>query len=152
MTRVHKLIVLTAGLSCLALAACAGKKDVSPVDKERQAFEDLRSEIRDAVDDPAREARALSLVDELVGDLDTLRATITERRTRFRQLNANYDTPRAEFDAYVEQIRRELQSNRSAATNAHRRFVAVLTPDELKQIAKAQSRAMKDAIRALQST
>jgi hypothetical protein len=48
-----------------AFGGCASKDDVSPADVEKQAFEDLRSEIRAVIDDPAREGEAIILVDEL---------------------------------------------------------------------------------------
>ena len=37
-----------------AFAGCGGKDAIAPIEVERQAFEDLRTEIRKAIDDPAR--------------------------------------------------------------------------------------------------
>ena len=50
---------------------------MSPVDIEKLAFEDLCSEIREVIDDPARESEALALVDSLVDDLASLREKIS---------------------------------------------------------------------------
>ncbi len=48
----HWKYVLLFAVIVSAIAGCAGKDDVSPVDVEKQAFEDLRSEIREVIDDP----------------------------------------------------------------------------------------------------
>ena len=63
-------IILFFGIICaLLLAACAGKDEIAPADVEKQAFEDLRTAVRDAVDDPDREAEAVRLVNQLERDL-----------------------------------------------------------------------------------
>ena len=83
------------------VAGCAGKDDISPTDAEKQALEDLRTEIREAIDDPAREDEAIALVKSFVVDLGNLREKVSERRMRVRELNADYDTTRAEFEAFL---------------------------------------------------
>ncbi len=42
------------------IAGCAGSDKLSPADVEAQAFEDLRNEIREAIDDPARVIKAIA--------------------------------------------------------------------------------------------
>jgi len=130
---------------------CGGKEVVLPVDVEKQAFEDLRSEIREAIEDPAREAEAIALVDELAEDLYALRDKISARQQRFRQLHANYDTPRAEFDAFFKQINTEIQSNQKRVTENHRALLATTTPEEWLAISKARTQAMVAAIESLQA-
>ena len=72
-------------LLCIVIAllvvACA-KDDVAPVVVEKQAFEDLRTEIREAIDDPAREAETIRLVGVLEEDLAAIRRSITARKGR----------------------------------------------------------------------
>ena len=67
-----KSALLFAAIAC-AFAGCGGKDAVAPIEVKKQAFEDLRSEIREVIDDPAREAEAITLVDALAEDLNTLR-------------------------------------------------------------------------------
>jgi hypothetical protein len=71
---------------------------VAPVDVEKQVFEDLRVDVREAITNPAREAEAIRLVVILEQDLANLRAKLTARKNRVRELNANYDTSRVDFD------------------------------------------------------
>ncbi len=67
-----KSAMLFAAIACV-FSGCGGKDAVAAIEVEKQAFEDLRTEIRGAIDDPAREAEAIALVDLLVDDLDNLR-------------------------------------------------------------------------------
>lgn len=56
----HLLLLLAvAGI----VASCNDKDVVAPADIEAQAFVDLGVEVREAIDDASREARALSVVD-----------------------------------------------------------------------------------------
>ena len=95
----HLIAILS--LLAMAIAGCAGKSNVSLVDLEKQAFDDLRAEIRSAINDEEREVKAIAIVDELAEELKSLRRKKTERRENGRKLHTNYDTTRAEFDAFL---------------------------------------------------
>ncbi len=147
----HWKCVLLFAVIVSAIAGCAGKDNVSPVDVEKQAFEDLRSEIREVIDDPAREAEAIALVESLVDELDSLREKISARRKRVSQLNADYDTTRADFEAFFDQVDKEIQSNKRQVSEKQRALFAITTPDERSAISKAHSKAMDAAIRNIQA-
>ncbi len=144
----------TALLLCIAVAslvvACA-KDDVAPVDVEKQAFDDLRTEIREAIDDPAREAEAIRIVGVLEEDLADLRSSITARKARARDLNANYDTSRAEFEAFFAKIEAEVRDNQQRVSKTHRALLATATAEERSTVAKSHTKAMNAAITSLQS-
>jgi len=142
--------MLFAAIAC-AFAGCASKDDVSPADVEKQAFEDLRTEIRAVIDDPAREGEAITLVDELSEDLNTLRETIAKRRQRVRELNADYDTARADFEAFFDQVDRQIRWNKRQVSEKHLEFLAIMTPAERSAIAKTHSKARDAAIRNIQA-
>lgn len=145
-----KSAMLFAAVAC-AFAGCASKDDVSPGDVKKQAFEDLRSEIRAVIDDPANEREAITLVDELSEDLNTLREKISERRQQVRELNADYDISRADFEAFFDQVDREIKSNKRQMSEKQRALFAILTPDERSAISKAHTKAMAAAIRNIQA-
>ena len=130
------------------LGGCAGKGDVAPVEVEKQAFEDLRTEIREVIDDPARAAEAIALAKEL----DELRERVADRKKRIRQLNADYDTSRTEFEAFFEKVNVEIRSNRQRAADSHRALRASTTAEEWSQISKARTKAMNSLIRSMQTT
>ena len=133
------------------LGGCVAKDDVAPVDVEKQAFDDLRTEIREAVDDPAREAEAIAQVDALVKELDELRERVADRKKRIRQLNADYDTSRADFEKFFEKVNMEIRSNRQRVGDSHRALRASATPEEWSQISKARTKAMNSLIRSMQT-
>jgi len=134
-----------------AFAGCASKDDVSPADVEKQAFEDLRSEIRAVIDDPAREGEAIVLVNELSEDLNALRETIAKRRQRVRELNADYDTTRADFETFFDRVDRQIRWNKRQVSEKHLEFLAIMTPAERSAMAKTHSKARDAAIRNIQA-
>ena len=138
---------------CLALvlSACAGKDDVAPDDVEKQAFEDLREQIRDTIADSAREAEAIRLVTALESDLEALRESVAERKSKARELNANYDTPRADFEAFLDKQTEEIKANRERISRTHQALLATITSEEREAIDKARTNAMSTAIASIQS-
>ena len=133
------------------IAGCSGKDKLSPADAEAQAFENLRSEIREAIDDPAREGKAIALVDSLADDLDSLREVIAARKKRVRQLNADYESTRADFNAFLEQIKSEIRSNKRQVWERYSALLSVTTPEEQSALLKVHSRAINVAFRHIQS-
>lgn len=144
------LITISALLAML-FAGCAGKRDVNPVDVEKQAFDDLRAEIRLAIDDAERETRAIELVDVLADELESLRRLKLERQEQGRKLNANYDTTRSEFDAFVNSSNVAIRLNRQRILEKRGAFIATTTPDEWNQIFDARTDAISAAIKSTQS-
>ena len=83
----YKSMLSIAATACL-LFACAGNNDVSPVDREKQAFEDFRNEVRVVVADPARQTEIIALIDTLAENLHSLRVSIWDRNRRARAIDA----------------------------------------------------------------
>ena len=148
------IVRATAALLCIAIAsllvACA-KDEVAPVDVEKQAFEDLRTNIREAITDPARETETIRLVGVLEDDLAALRTNIAARKIKVRELNANYDTPRGEFEALLAKIEAEVRDSRQRVSKTHQALLANVTLEERSAIAKTHTKAMNTAIQTIQS-
>lgn len=145
-----KSAMLFAAFAC-GFAGCGGKDAVAPIEIERQAFENLRSEIREVIDDPDREAEAITLVDALAEDLNSLREKISARRKRVKQLNADYDTSRADFEAFFDQVDGDIRSNKRQVTERQRALFSITAPDERSAISRAHTKAMDAAIRNIQT-
>jgi TolA-binding protein len=135
----------------LLLSACAGKDETVPADVEKQAFDDLRTAVRDAVDDPQREAEAVRLVDQLERDLADLRRRISERRKTINALNADYDTPREDFEKYLVDVAKQIRLNRQVVSETQKALGKAITDEEGATIAKAHTRAMQAAVAAIQA-
>ena len=108
-------------------------------------------EIREVVTDPVREAETIRLVGVLEDDLAALRNSIAARKSRAEELNANYDTTRAEFDAFLAKIEAEVSDNRRQVSKTHQALRANATPEERSAIAKSHTKAMNKAIQTIQS-
>lgn len=147
--RLQPVIVFVA--IALALGGCANKDDVSPAEDQAQAFEDLRNEIRNAVDDPNRESEAIEFVDALAANLQQLQENLTYRTKRTRELNSDYDTTRETFEAFFGEANKHIQANRKQVAETQRALFAILTPDERSSISKTHSKAMKAAIKTIQA-
>ncbi len=145
------LIVILSILGML-FAGCGSSGDVSLVEVEKQAFDDLRSEIRIAIDDPERETKAIAIVDELAEELESLRNLKSKRREQSRRLNANYDTTRAEFDAFISASNREIRLTQQRILEKRGAFIAITTLEEWEQISDARTDAISAAIQSIQST
>jgi len=130
---------------------CAGKDDIAPIDVEKQAFADLREDIREVIEDPARADEAIKLVGVLQEDLAALRRSVAERRSRIAELNADYDTSRADFEAFLQRIEAEVGANRRRASESHLALLATVTAEERSALAKTRTRAMKATIRTMQA-
>ena len=145
-------ISLTTVLAVLVIATgCASKKDVSPADIERQAFDDLRSEIRIVVDDPERQDTAIKIVDGLVVRLDELRTRMSFRNAETKALNADYDVSRDAFERHVAELNNEIRANRQQVGEQTKALFALTTPAERNALTEVRTSAMKAAIKSLQS-
>ena len=115
--RRQSVIVLVA--IALVLSGCGN--NVSPAETQTQAFEDLRDEIRNAVDDPNRESVAIELVDALAENLQQLQENLSYRTKHTRELNSDYDTTRAAFEAFFGEVNGQIQANRKQVVRHNER-------------------------------
>lgn len=145
--RLKSILILAA--IALVLGGCGN--NVSPAETQAQAFEDLRDEIRNAVDDSTREREAIELVDTLAANLEQLQENLGYRTKRTRELNSDYDTSRAAFETFFDEVNGQIQANRKQVAKTQRTLFAVLTPDERSSISKTHSKAMKAAIKTIQA-
>ena len=132
-------------------AGCGGKDAVAPVDVEKQAWEDLRNEVRETITSQERESEVIALVDILERDMNTLRGVVDERINRARQLNANYDTTRAEFESFLTKISQQAELQRKNVSQSHAALVSFTTADEWAEISKARTEAMNSTIKSMQA-
>lgn len=135
----------------LAVAGCAGKSDVNLADAEKQAFEDLRSEIRSVIDDDERETKAIEIVDQIAVQFVSLRSNREERRAQFKKLNASYDTTRAEFDKFIEESNANIHRNHNQLLEHRQALMSITTPEEWDPILDVRTKAVEAAFRFYQS-
>jgi long-subunit acyl-CoA synthetase (AMP-forming) len=143
------------GSTLLAVAGCSliacGGKNIAPEEIEKQAFEDLRVQVRDIVDDATREAEILVLIDQLQGNFDTLRSAMVTRRADLRALNADYDATREQFAELIERHGKEVKFSHAQFMRSRQAFVSATTPDEWSAMGKSNTKSMATLARSLQS-
>lgn len=144
-------MLVSSSLLAMLFVGCAGQGGVNLADVEKQAFDDLRSEIRIAINDAERETKAITLVDELSEELESLRSLKTISREQGRRLNANYDTTRAEFDVFISASNVEIRLTQQRILEKRVAFIAITTLEEWNQIFNARTNAISAAIESIQS-
>jgi len=135
----------------ISIAGCAGKNDVTPVEAQKQAFDDLRSEIRIAIDDAERETKAIDIVEQMAVRFVSLRTDREERQAQFKKLNASYDTTRAEFDVFIEESNANIYRNHQQLLENRQALMSITTPEEWTQILDARTAAIDAAFKAYHS-
>lgn len=88
----HRWIVLL----LLACAACAGKKQGVDTTDQIAEFSDM---IEDVVQDPDRRARALEEYEAFAAEAGAFFEELRDAQAEAQRLNADYDAPRASFEA-----------------------------------------------------
>ena len=138
-------------LLLVSLAGCSGKSDVRPESVEEDALHELRAEIRSAISDPEREAKAIAIVDEFSRELGFLKSAKMERQVQFKKLNANYDTTRAEFDVFLRKSNDTIYKNQQRVVKQHEAFVANTNSLEWAQILDARIKVIDSTFESVQS-
>jgi hypothetical protein len=137
-------------LATLTIAACAGSEQ-SPADDARQGFEDFKASIEAVVSDPQRAAEATALVDEMERNFEEIAFEVDRRQAAYRKLAADYNTPRAELEAALAQVRQSVRDNQRKVSDTHRRLVDTLTAEEWDELDKQASKALEKAVAAARS-
>ena len=135
----------------LGLAGWAGKSDVTPVQAQKQAFDDLRSEIRIAIDDAERETKAIDIVEQMDVQFVSLRTSREERQAQFKKMNASYDTTRTEFDEFIEESNANIYRNHQQLLEHRQALMSITTPEEWTRILNARTEAIEAAFKSYNS-
>ena len=93
----------------------------------------------------------IKIVRVLEQNLESLRSVVRARKDRARDLNADYDTSRADFEAFLAEVEVEVQENKNQVALTHRALLSVITAEELSAIAKSHTKAMNAAVKTIQA-
>ena len=144
--RLRPIVLVLLAIFCLA--GCAGKGQ-SPLEKMAEAFADLRAEVQVVVADPERAAQANILIDQLQQTYTDNADSVESRKDRLRELNEDYDSSRTAMDEQLELIIADLGANQQVVLAIAKQMSALLTPEEKDELAKARSKALNAAIKAM---
>ena len=129
------------GLLLLLLTGCQliGKGSAEPM-------EDLRDQIRTTVSDEARSDAMLDSVDSIDQLLIESAVFMHEAALRERDLFLDYDSTRADYEAFFSEVRLERTRLQSQLLAAHLEFKSHATPGEWKTLSPAQAHAVTTRI------
>ena len=132
---------LIGSLVAILIWGCGGNAEAPP-DVEKQAFDDMRAEVRAIIEDPQREDLVVALVDRMQSEYQNLRDTAEARRKALRELNADYDATREQFAEYLDKYNAELVTRHKAFRESHRALIESTTAEEWSALAKSNTKSM----------
>lgn len=137
-------------LSCVLflIAACGGTPPTT-AELENQAFEDLREEVRQTIEDSNRQAAVVAVIDQLHDEFTSLRRLAEERRARIRELNADYDATREQFAAMVNEFNAQREAKHKRFQNVQDSLRSSVTPEEWADLEKTNTKAMASLARLI---
>jgi hypothetical protein len=135
-------------LIVLLIGGCGGNPQ-TPEDIEKQAFDDMRAEVREIIENPQREEAVVKLVDRLQEEYSTLRETAETRRKALRALNADYDATREQFVDYLDRYNADLVRSHKAFRDSHRGLVEATTAEEWSALSKSNTKSMGQLAKSL---
>ena len=91
------------------------------------------------------------MVDSLSEELEILRERVAERRQRFRELNANYDTTRAELEVFTQELIAEFRANRNKVNAMYEEISALTSPEEREALEKVRTAAIDATIASMRA-
>lgn len=139
------------GLITLGMLFACGGSPTSGGDVEKQAFDDMRAEVRRVIDDPEREASVVALVENLEEQYTVLRDTAATRRKALRELNADYDATRGQFAEFLDTHNAQLERSHKAFLESHRALIDATTAEEWSTLAKSNMKSMTELARRFAS-
>ena len=146
-------LLIFLALVALSIAACAttDKETQTPEDIEQEAFNDLRTEIRETIDDSTRQTTVIGHVDELQLEFKSMRSSLMEGKSSVRALFADYDASRENFEELIALHDTTIRTQRKQIGESHRMLIESMTVDEWSALNKSGSKAMSTLLKSLQS-
>ena len=151
--RSRTLWLILIAVVALSIAACAttDKEAQTPEDIEQEAFNDMRTKVRETIDDSTRQTTVISHVDQLQIEFNSMRKSLVEGKSSVRALFADYDASRESFEELIALNDTTIRTQRKQIGESHRVLVESMTIDEWSALNKSGSKAMSTLIKSLQS-
>jgi len=139
----HRVACVVLGAALLGVIGCSSRPEPSPRDTARTAFEDLRTQLRTEIADPAKRDTLLARTDEL----ETLvaQAAADQRQTadRIAALNRNYDATEQEFLAAFGDLNEKRAARHRRLVEIHAEVRTLATDEEWKRVGKFKKLALE---------
>ena len=137
------------GLAALAMLFGCSSSPTSNEDIEKQAFDDMRTEVREVIEDAEREASVVALVDTMEAQFVVLREATVNRRKALAELNADYDATREQFAEHLDRYNADLERSQRAFLESHRALIDETTAEEWSALLKSNTKSMSKLAESL---
>ena len=143
-----RLGAIVAPVLCAIVLAAGGCADSSAKPTDDQIFHDASEELRQSisrgVEDQTRRDQMLNLVDQIESTQRDFSTRAVAFGEKYRAMNADYDTPRAQFDALFLDFNAQRIRSRDRILDLHFQLAALATAKEWTRIGKAESSMYTD--------
>jgi hypothetical protein len=139
----QRVACIVLGAALASVIGCSSRPEPSPRDNARTAFEELRTQLRTEIADPAKRDTLLARADEL----ETLvaQAATDQRQTadRIAALNRNYDTTEQEFLAAFGDLNEKRAARHRRLVEIHAEVRTLATDEEWRRVSKFKKLALE---------
>jgi hypothetical protein len=143
--RLHRLWMPAALLTGATLIGCSSNK-LQGSEAVAAELGRMRAAATAQVGDTERRSRLLQAIDGLQADLGELRSVDFDTTTRIRALNTRPDVTRTEMERALDAFDQQRRAARDKVLQRHFELTALTTPQEWKQLAKLERKALQAAV------
>jgi len=149
----YSAVIMVVGVFTLMTGCMTTKNKASPEEEDQAtAFDEFKEQLVLTVEDSKREETLLNTIDALELDINALLAEIRNRKQGFKELNANYNASREEFDAFFDDANSRIQLQRKQTSIQYRLIQELLTEQEQKQLNRHNNKLIESFINSLNAT
>ena len=131
------------------IAACAGHHKLTLAEQQQADMEALAQATLVTVEEPQRADQAVALLEKL----DKIMAAAVEDeqvfRTRFSELNRDYNADRVEFEELFEQYNVFIELHQKRALAVRAKMIGLLSIEEWAALEKTRKQAVQSALQTL---
>ena len=146
MIRTKKVPLFAVLASVLVMASgCGRQHNLTEAEIRQQMFAELRT-LADELAEADRRAKVQALLDSLEVDLQTMKETTAQFVADNKELNADYDATRYDFDRLQARFNGDRQRLQQKILTAKFQIKELVTPDEWSKLVNAKNRLMQELL------
>lgn len=139
----HRVAGIVLGAALLSVIGCSSKPEPSPRDTARTAFEELRTQLRTEIADPAKRDTLLARTDEMETLVTQTAADQRQTADRIAALNRNYDATEQEFLTAFGDLNEKRATRHRRLVEIHAAVRTLATDEEWRRVGKFKKLALE---------
>jgi hypothetical protein len=139
----HRVACIFLGAALASVVGCSSKPEPSPRDTARTAFEELRTQMRKEIADPAKRDTLLARADEMETLVTQAAADQRQTADRIAALNRNYDATEQDFLAAFGDLNEKRAARHRRLVEIHAEVRTLATDEEWRRVGKFKKLALE---------